>query len=355
MLGDEISSDIEGVSNINACYGGTAALFNSIAWLESSEWDGRYALVVCGDIAVYEEGPARPTGGCGAIAMLLGPDAPLVLESGVRSSHVLDVYDFYKPNNSEYALVDGKLSQYAYLSSVDNCYKRYKAKYQAKHPSCAPINADHFDYFAFHSPYNKLVQKGFSRLLFCDYLDSSLPTEEANAVDASFKSMPINETYENRHVEAAFRTASNNRFEARVMPCCKINQNIGNCYTGSVFSSLLSVIAEQGNSLVDKRVLMFSYGSGSVATLYSFIGKVAAASSSPFSLTRMQSVTNIAERLQHRKRASHEDFTKALSLRAAKYGKAPMAPDGLVDNVAQGVYYLSAVSDRHHRSYIRNT
>ena len=49
-----------------------------------SEWDGRYALVVCGDIAVYEAGPARPTGGCGAVAMLVGPDAPLVLEPGLR-------------------------------------------------------------------------------------------------------------------------------------------------------------------------------------------------------------------------------------------------------------------------------
>lgn len=49
-----------------------------------SEWDGRYALVVCGDIAVYEAGPARPTGGCGAVAMLIGPHAALVLEPGFR-------------------------------------------------------------------------------------------------------------------------------------------------------------------------------------------------------------------------------------------------------------------------------
>ena len=30
----------------------------------SSAWDGRYAIVVCGDIAVYEKGPARPSGSC---------------------------------------------------------------------------------------------------------------------------------------------------------------------------------------------------------------------------------------------------------------------------------------------------
>ena len=52
--------------------------------------------MVCGDIAVYDEGPARPTGGCGAVAMLIGPDAPLALEPGVRASHAMDLYDFYK-------------------------------------------------------------------------------------------------------------------------------------------------------------------------------------------------------------------------------------------------------------------
>ena len=46
------NSDIEGVDSTNACYGGTAALFNSLNWVESSAWDGRYALVVAADSAV---------------------------------------------------------------------------------------------------------------------------------------------------------------------------------------------------------------------------------------------------------------------------------------------------------------
>ena len=33
--------DVEGVDSTNACYGGTAALINSIAWIESSYWDGK--------------------------------------------------------------------------------------------------------------------------------------------------------------------------------------------------------------------------------------------------------------------------------------------------------------------------
>ena len=66
------NTDIEGVDNVNACFGGTAAIFNAVNWIESSYWDGRYAVVVMGDMAVYAKGSARPTGGAGAIAFLIG-------------------------------------------------------------------------------------------------------------------------------------------------------------------------------------------------------------------------------------------------------------------------------------------
>lgn len=36
------NTDVEGVDNVNACFGGTAAIFNAINWIESSYWDGRF-------------------------------------------------------------------------------------------------------------------------------------------------------------------------------------------------------------------------------------------------------------------------------------------------------------------------
>jgi 3-hydroxy-3-methylglutaryl CoA synthase len=77
--------DIEGVDSKNACYGSTAALFNAINWVESKSWDGRNAIVVAGDIAIYAEGAARPAGGAGACAILIGPNAPVVFE---REYHI---------------------------------------------------------------------------------------------------------------------------------------------------------------------------------------------------------------------------------------------------------------------------
>ena len=65
------NNDVEGIDTLNACYGGTNALFNSLNWIESSAWDGKDAIVVCGDIAIYDKGAARPTGGAGVVACLL--------------------------------------------------------------------------------------------------------------------------------------------------------------------------------------------------------------------------------------------------------------------------------------------
>ena len=50
LFAESGNTEVEGVDTTNACYGGTSALFNAINWVESKGWDGRYALVVCGDI-----------------------------------------------------------------------------------------------------------------------------------------------------------------------------------------------------------------------------------------------------------------------------------------------------------------
>ena len=187
-------TDVEGVDNVNACFGGTAALFNAINWIESSYWDGRYAAVVMGDIALYAKGGARPTGGAGAIALLVGPDAPLVFERGLRATHIANSYDFYKPvMNSEYPIVDGRLSVVCYLNALDKCYALFKSKFHAQQQQqqkqrqlkkMSEMNGhgeeegdeeesnftiDSSSAFLFHSPYCKLVQKSFARLVWNDF------------------------------------------------------------------------------------------------------------------------------------------------------------------------------------------
>merc|ERR1711976_793127 len=200
LFSESGNSDVEGVDSTNACYGGTAALFNSVAWIESSSWDGRLALAVCADIAVYKSGPARPTGGAGAVAMLIGPKASLVIDRGVRASHLGHEYDFYKPDlASEYPVVDGALSIKCYLQALDKCYGLYKSKVLKRSGKKVDLSA--FDAVLFHSPYCKLVQKSLARLAFNDFKanSSSFPDQ----LQSSFAQIALEDSYFNKDVEKA--------------------------------------------------------------------------------------------------------------------------------------------------------
>lgn len=126
LFGDNHSLD--GADTVNACYG-TNALFNAINWVESRTWDGRDAVVVASDIALYKEPASRPTDGAGCVAMLVGPIVPIVTVPGLRGTHMTHAYDFYKPDmKSEYPFVDGRLSIWCYLSALDGCYAELRKK-----------------------------------------------------------------------------------------------------------------------------------------------------------------------------------------------------------------------------------
>ncbi|KIK00493.1 hypothetical protein K443DRAFT_100277 [Laccaria amethystina LaAM-08-1] len=114
--------DIECIDSKNACYGGTAALFNAINWIESRSWDGRNTIVVPGDIALYAESAARPASGAGCIAILISPNAPMVFEL-IHGNYICNTYDFYKPNlSSEYPVVDGPVSVVTCVTALDSAY-----------------------------------------------------------------------------------------------------------------------------------------------------------------------------------------------------------------------------------------
>lgn len=65
---------------------------------------------------------------------------------------------------------------------------------------------------------------------------------------------------------------SSAEFQSRCMPACTVSREVGNCYTASVFVGLISVLASLDitEEDINKRVLMFSYGSGFVATAYRY-------------------------------------------------------------------------------------
>ncbi|KAK7252640.1 hypothetical protein RIF29_36730 [Crotalaria pallida] len=346
------NTDIEGVDSTNACYGGTAALFNCVNWVESNSWDGRYGLVVCTDSAVYAEGPARPTGGAAAIAMLIGPDAPIAFESKLRGSHMSHVYDFYKPNlASEYPVVDGKLSQTCYLMAVDSCYKQFSHKYEKLKGK--QFSLSDAEYFVFHSPYNKLVQKSFARLLFNDFLRNPSSVDEvAKEKLAPFATLSGDESYQSRDLEKASQQAAKPLYDEKVQPTTLLPKQVGNMYTASLYAALVSLIHNKHSTLAGKRVILFSYGSGSTATMFSLQLRD---SQHPFSLSNMAQVMDVAGKLKSRHEFPPEKFVETMKLMEHRYGAKEFVTSKDSSLLSPGTYYLTEVDSMYRRFYAKKT
>ncbi len=283
LFGD--NTNIEGVDTVNACYGGTNAFFNSINWIESSAWDGRDAIVVTGDIALYAKGNARPTGGAGAVAMLVGPNAPIVAEPGLRGTYMEHAYDFYKPDlTSEYPYVDGHYSITCYIKALDAAYRDYSrrealqsaktanghAKNGTTEGAAAKMPLDRFDYMTFHAPNCKLVAKSYARLLYHDYLADAENTAFSQ-VPPEVRDMPYEKSLTDKVVEKTFMTLNKKRFQERVSKGTEVATMCGNMYCASVWGGLAGLISlTSSDTLQGKRIGVFSYGSGLASSFCSF-------------------------------------------------------------------------------------
>lgn len=357
--------NVEGVDSYNACYGGTNAVFNSLNWIESSAWDGRDAIVLAGDIALYKKGNARPTGGAGCVAMLIGPDAPIAFEPGLRGSYITHAYDFYKPDlTSEYPYVDGQFSLRCYTEAVDACYKAYNAREQTlkERVNGAVTNGHHvvngngvheeeiekapldrFDYMAFHAPTCKLVSKSYARLLYNDFLED--PTHpQFKEIAPELRDLDYQASLTDKNVERAFMGLTKKRFVERVQPAIQVATMCGNMYCGSVYGGLVGLISNVApKALRGKKVGVFSYGSGLASSMFSL--KVVG------DTTEMAEKLDLQERLNTRRVVAPEVYDEMCLLREKAHLKKDFKPVGNVEDLLPGTYYLTEVDDMFRRKY----
>lgn len=123
-----------------------------------------------------------------------------------------------------------------------------------------------FDYWCFHCPYTKLVQKSFGRLVcvrrvliaalvvanmyshslslslqaFNDFLRN--PAAFPEELREKFGALQLEETYFNRDVEKAFVGVTAEEFKAKVGPALVVAKNVGNMYCGSLYGALTSLL-----------------------------------------------------------------------------------------------------------------
>ena len=421
------NTDVEGATIVNACYGGTAALLNALAWVESSAWDGRYAVVVAADVAAYARGPARPTSGVGAVAVLIGRDAPFAMvDLGERTTHAAHTWDFFKPDHTvEYPTVDGSLSQVCYYRALEDVYTRFAEKLTAKNKNnvndddssskedgkSGQFTAEGADYFVFHAPYNKLVQKSYARLYLLDARrrhreqqakqeettesdDVDVPeavlTSDDSASDASdgddyspvrpsptkgdakekevagenplaeWLDVPIEDTYADKRLEGVLKKVSAASFRQRLGDANAASQEIGNTYTASVFFGLASLIDRaggRGDLTPGKTAVVFSYGSGALATMYRLHVRepTTAAIRERFGIAQMAEAMNLTERLASRELVHPSELDHALETRARMHrAGAPYSPVyPTLGRLFPGTYYLNGIDAKWARSYSR--
>ncbi|KAL9183749.1 hypothetical protein ACHAXT_004605 [Thalassiosira profunda] len=388
------NTDIEGATVINACYGGTSALLNAFNWVESDAWDGRYAIVVAVDIATYARGPARPTCGAGAVAVLVGRNAPLALvDPRERATHASNVYDFFKPDHSvEYPTVDGALSQMCYYRALEDCYSKFcdrvdrlngVGKEAGAAKDDAHFNAEAADYFVFHAPYNKLVQKSYGRMHFMDarrkhsrellrkdseekkddedVAGGPEPQDSAPGIAEEDLTKPIEETYSDKALEGTLKSLSKASYAKRLGDANSASKIVGNTYTASVFLGLASLVdkaSSRGELTPGKTAVVFSYGSGALATMYRLHVRDPSATPSSgrvFTIDEIANKLDLTARLASREEVGPQELDLALETRARMHrGGAPYSPVYPTNGrMFPGTYFLNGIDAKWVRSYSR--
>lgn len=210
-----------------ACYGGTAALQMALDWVRQNP--DKKALVVASDNARYElNTSAEWTQGCGAVAMLLSANPRILALNGHSGYYTEDVMDFWHPNYTDGALVDGAFSKEMYLRSLGEAWRAYRRKNSLGY-------ADHAA-FCYHCPFVKMVEMAHKQMAQ-DYT-----ADPANGEDP----------WRNRLGEAL-----------------KYGSRVGNSYAASLYVSLASLLDNSAAPLDGQRIGLYSYGSGCMAEFFS--------------------------------------------------------------------------------------
>ncbi len=208
-----------------ACYSATAGLQMAIGFVARNP--GKKALVIASDIARYELGsPGEATQGCGAVAMLVSADPRLVAIDPECGYYTEDVMDFWRPNYRSEALVDGKYSTMVYIHALVESWRQYAEQ--------TGRSLSDFDRFCYHIPFTKMAQKAHHKL--CHKCKEQTSREQMHAL-----------------LEESLR----------------YSRITGNCYSGSMYVGLTSLLESADEDLAGKRIGFYSYGSGCVGEFFS--------------------------------------------------------------------------------------
>lgn len=221
----EMSPRCRTVELKQACYSATAGIQLAIGFVARNP--AKKALVIASDIARYELGsPGEATQGCGAVAILISAEPRIMAIDPESGYHTEDVMDFWRPNYRSEALVDGKYSTMVYIHSLVESWKQYADE------SGRTLND--FDRFCYHIPFTKMAEKAHQKL--CRKFKVDIAKEQMQAL---------------------------------LEESLAYSRITGNCYSGSMYVGLTSLLDTAAADLAGKRIGLYSYGSGCVGEFFS--------------------------------------------------------------------------------------
>lgn len=145
-------------------------------------------------------------------------------------------------------------------------------------------------------------------------------------------------------------TTFSNVFEEKTKKSLFLANQVGNMYTPSVYSGLVSLlINEPVENLSDRRIGVFSYGSGLASTMYSI--KITGDSEKLREFT--SKLDYVKPLLESREKVAPAEFTKMMEIREKNNHAAPYEPSGSTEVLFPGTYYLKSVDELHRRTYER--
>ena len=168
----------------------------------------------------------------------------------------------------------------------------------------------------------------------------------------------------NRQLEQEALQASGPQFAQLASGGCGLQQRLGNLYCGSLYSGLAALLERQGPQLEGRRVLLFSYGSGAMASMFCLVGRrpngggPGARPAGDVSLAALQLRSDLGARLERRRLVDVQRYNQlADSAAAMLQGLVPAAAQGGAVAAADaqerwpGAWCLQLVDEQHKRWY----
>jgi hydroxymethylglutaryl-CoA synthase len=277
-----------------ACYSATVALQLAIPFIR--QHPTKKVLLIASDIARYGlQTSGESSQGCGAIAMVLSANPRIIAfdtEYGVVTENVMD---FWRPNYSDAAFVEGKYSSKLYLNMLEKSWQQY-------HDLSKRTFSDHA-YYCYHIPVPRLVEKAHQHL-------AKVCGQEKLSDDV---------------------------MQQHIGNSLEYSRNIGNCYTASLYVGLASLLDLTEEDLSSKRLGFYSYGSGCVAEYFS--GVVQPGYREQLNTAQHQAM------LTQRKALSYPEYEAFYSFKYPEDGSHCQIPD-----YHSGQFRLAAIKE-HKRIY----